>query len=65
MKLFVDIIFEYFLLFSNGNTKISSGLDCLCGIHTATSRTRFGMINDPDRKQIIIDVLRKVNVTVF
>ncbi|XP_071172911.1 protein arginine N-methyltransferase 7-like [Mytilus edulis] len=43
----------------NGNTKISSGLNCLCGIHTAISRTRFGMINDPDRKQIIIDVLRK------
>lgn len=33
---------------------------CCCGAHIAYGRSRMGMLSDPDRKQLYIDVLRKV-----
>ncbi|XP_060604526.1 protein arginine N-methyltransferase 7-like [Ruditapes philippinarum] len=32
---------------------------CRCGAHISYGRTRMGMINDPDRNKIFIDVLKK------
>ena len=46
---------------SSTSSKPSNGPDCTCGIHVALSRTHLGMMNDTSRRQILTDVLTKVN----
>jgi hypothetical protein len=45
----------------NQNVILKKGPDCTCGIHVALSRTHLGMMNDINRRQILTDVLTKVN----
>ena len=56
--MYISVLFSFR---SSISSKPSKGPDCTCGIHVALSRTHLGMMNDINRRQILTDVLTKVN----